>query len=295
MKIKLSKILYDEEYKYSSYTDNSLLLNSIKEIGLLDPIHLFQENNIYRILSGHNRYKVFEELGLDQIDAEIYNLEEYDLLYNINLRQYNNTLTNHNKIKLINYLNKTGDLNKPNLKILNIPDYIYQEIHFINYFKLPDTILNFIKTKNPNFKIIESILDLNQQFLPILNEIISKQTTKVNIIREILVHFSEISRIFDNSEVIKKDIFPIIENGNLDDLMHHLKQVRYPNYIELIEKSKNIIDSLNGNYDFEFPDYFEGNSFKISCSIKKLSDFKKFQEDINKIEPYKISDLLKLF
>jgi len=77
-KIKLTDIVEDKIDFY--FTDNlyfSELYNSIEQLGLLEPISVYKEDKVYKILNGRQRYKIYQRLNILEIDCVILeNVEE---------------------------------------------------------------------------------------------------------------------------------------------------------------------------------------------------------------------------
>ena len=81
IKIKISEIddFKNHPYKVELGDDLNDLVENIKLNGLLVPIVVRRkEDNRYELLSGHRRKKVYEILGLEEIDAIIKDLNDDD-------------------------------------------------------------------------------------------------------------------------------------------------------------------------------------------------------------------------
>ena len=79
IKIKISEIddFKNHPYKVEIGDDLNDLVESIKLNGLLVPIVVRRkEDNRYELLSGHRRKKVYEILGLEEIDAIVKDLND---------------------------------------------------------------------------------------------------------------------------------------------------------------------------------------------------------------------------
>ena len=71
--ILISKIDFDDDtYLLGSRIDSPLLLNSIKEIGLINPPILRDKNHVYQIISGYKRLKACKELGIEEVFSRVY-------------------------------------------------------------------------------------------------------------------------------------------------------------------------------------------------------------------------------
>lgn len=51
-------------------------MDSIEKNGLIHPVIVREKNNKYEIISGHKRLKAYEQLGIDEIEADIKELTD---------------------------------------------------------------------------------------------------------------------------------------------------------------------------------------------------------------------------
>lgn len=66
------------------------LKSSIQEVGLLEPLVVVQEGELYKLISGHQRKKALEELGIEKVAVNIVNLQDEDeelALIHANIKQ----------------------------------------------------------------------------------------------------------------------------------------------------------------------------------------------------------------
>ena len=82
--------LADKKYHILSQTDSEKLQLSIEEIGLINPIKLIKNDNIYIVVTGWERLSVLTKLNFKYADANIYEKNElpneaiYKLIYTDN-------------------------------------------------------------------------------------------------------------------------------------------------------------------------------------------------------------------
>lgn len=73
----------------SSYNDESIseLASSIKEYGLLNPLTVYADGNVYKIVAGHRRYLAIKTLGITSVPCKIIDdstlVKELQLIENI--------------------------------------------------------------------------------------------------------------------------------------------------------------------------------------------------------------------
>lgn len=82
MKIKLNLIKPNENQPRKSFDEEKInqLADSIKEHGIIQPLVLKKEDNLYTIVAGERRWRASKLLGLDEVPAIIMDLSEKDIL-----------------------------------------------------------------------------------------------------------------------------------------------------------------------------------------------------------------------
>ena len=84
-KIEINKLKHFPNHKFKLYTGERLedMIQSVKEYGVLLPIIVWENNNEYIILSGHNRVEACKQAGITEIPCVIKNdltLEEATII-----------------------------------------------------------------------------------------------------------------------------------------------------------------------------------------------------------------------
>lgn len=91
--VSLSEIIENEKnVLFRELTEKEMeeLKSSIQEVGLLEPLVVVQEGEQYKLISGHQRKKALEELGMDKVAVNIVNLQDEDeelALIHANIKQ----------------------------------------------------------------------------------------------------------------------------------------------------------------------------------------------------------------
>lgn len=91
--VSLSEIVKNEKnVLFRELTEKEMeeLKASIQEVGLLEPLVVVQEGEKYKLISGHQRKKALEELGMDKVAVNIVNLQDEDeelALIHANIKQ----------------------------------------------------------------------------------------------------------------------------------------------------------------------------------------------------------------
>lgn len=91
--VSLSEIVENEKnVLFRELTEKEMkeLKSSIREVGLLEPLVVVQEGELYKLISGHQRKKALEELGIEKVAVNIVNLQDEDeelALIHANIKQ----------------------------------------------------------------------------------------------------------------------------------------------------------------------------------------------------------------
>lgn len=91
--VSLSEIVENEKnVLFRELTEKEMeeLKSSIREVGLLEPLVVVQEGEQYKLISGHQRKKALEELGIEKVAVNIVNLQDEDeelALIHANIKQ----------------------------------------------------------------------------------------------------------------------------------------------------------------------------------------------------------------
>jgi len=155
--------------------------------------------------------------------------------------------------------------------------------------------LSILEKRGIGVKIAES-LKKEPELLEISLKILEKAALNANSFKNFIRYTREVAlregkpfeEIFENT-----GLFKILEDENMsertkgEELMNRLYNLRYPlwskkqaNFLKL----KNKFRAETGG-EIVFPDFAEGNSFKISFTIKEASDIEKIERTIAKAMP----------
>lgn len=155
--------------------------------------------------------------------------------------------------------------------------------------------ITILEKRGIGLKIAES-LKREPELLKISLKILEKADLNANSFKNFLRYTREIGlregkpfdEIFENA-----GLNTILDNENLsektkgEELMSKLYNLRYPLWSRKqanFQKLRNKFRAETGG-EIIFPDFAEGNSFKISFTIKEASDIDKIEETIAKAMP----------
>ena len=155
--------------------------------------------------------------------------------------------------------------------------------------------ISILEKRGISTKIAES-LKREPELFEISLKILEKADLNANSFKNFLRYTREIGlregkpfdEIFENA-----GLCTILDNENIsektkgEELMSRLYNLRYPLWSKKqanFQKLKNKVRAETGG-EIIFPDFAEGNSFKISFTIKEASDIDKIEETIAKAMP----------
>ncbi len=155
--------------------------------------------------------------------------------------------------------------------------------------------ISILEKRGINPKILGS-LQKEPELLEFSLRILEKADLNANSFKNFLRYTREIGlreekpfdEIFENA-----GLFSILDNENLsektkgEELMSRLYNLRYPFWSRKqanFTKLKNRFCAATGG-DIVFPDFAEGNSFKISFTIKNEADIEKIEQTIASARP----------
>jgi hypothetical protein len=83
--LKLLQPLHERELKLKTHAGFRKIVASIKAIGLIEPLSVYQENGHYVILDGYLRYKACQQLDIDTVPCMVYvDKQAYSFNRNVN-------------------------------------------------------------------------------------------------------------------------------------------------------------------------------------------------------------------
>jgi len=280
--IPISKIDFDDDtFLLGLRIDSPLLLNSIKEIGLINPPILRDKNHVYQIISGYKRLEACKKLGIEEIFSRVYKSGE---------------ISNEECLKIIFYENqeRLGDMEKAELllkfkrlcgleqneltqRMLPFLGILPSRKNFERYMRLAE-LEKEIKAAFYSEKItIEQAIILSKVEDPIRIEIqkrvLLKYKMNTNETREVIKEIQEHALRNKRSveEIIDQIEHKIGQGDARADLFRReLKLTRYPMLTRVEEEFKDCLKSLNVPKDLTIhhPSFFEGNYIEIRMRIE---------------------------
>lgn len=256
-KIEIDKLKHFPNHKFKLYSGQRLedMIQSVKEYGVILPIIVWENNNEYIILSGHNRVEACKQAGITEIPCVIKNdltLEDATIIVTeTNLMQRSFSDLSHSErayileqhYKAIKKQGKRNDLLKEigNLMIENNIKTEYNIEKVGNEYNLSkDTVARYMRLA----KLIPSLLDkIDNEQLPIrvgynISFIENKEIQeKINEVLD-----NEIKINIEKSEKLKNAFKD--DKLTIDNIENYLKDEEKPkrNRAKYSKVSKSVID-----------------------------------------------------
>ena len=241
-KIEIDKLKHFPNHKFKLYSGQRLedMIQSVKEYGVLLPIIVWENNNEYIILSGHNRVEACKQAGITEIPCVIKNdltLEDATIIVTeTNLMQRSFSDLSHSErayileqhYKAIKKQGKRNDLLKEigNLMIENNIKTEYNIEKVGNEYNLSkNTVARYMRLA----KLMPSLLDKidNEQLSLIVGY-------NISFIEDISMQ-EKINELLDNGAKINVEKSEKLKNAFKDD---KLTTDNIENYLKDEEKSK---------------------------------------------------------
>jgi hypothetical protein len=312
--IKLDSVDLDNyDFKISRPCGEERFRESIVSSGILEMPVLFKKNNTYRIISGHNRLRVFKELNASAAGISIpcYVTDFPDADWFIGqavLKSFRGETGPVGKCRFIYILKSKFSMNKEDIftaaKKMQIPDEFADKNEKV--LALPEPLKNYLDLKNIGFKIIKNILRLSDDTCQLLSGWLLYADIRVNIFKNIVDLLADIDKINKTNKMLPglagidlaaagDDNSPKISVRKDEMLFREIFKVRYPEYSDLKAKAEKIIKELSKDgLEIEFPEYFEKDEVGVLLKINKRNKIEGFNKVISRINTDALRKLLDL-
>jgi len=296
--LKINSINYDDYYKLSKSMSDELL-QSIKVYGVIDPIFVFPENSMFRILSGHNRYLAASALQLKDIPVKIIENDILENLYNTAiLKKYNKQLGFISKIKFVMIFNKDKEINNLDYSaLMAIPEEAYSDSDTVEaIMTLPETMKTYLNDRDVSYKTIKKLIHIDNEIVQLLSAFLTGTDFRVNYLRNIVDMMFDMQKISLQSNIIDvlKQLLTCEDSEKKDQVLYeNMFKCRYPEYSQLkIESEKVAAKYKKYGIAVKYPDYFEGGEVHLEMSISKKDKGSSFIKTIDKLDELDVNELL---
>jgi hypothetical protein len=277
--------------------ENSKLVKSIKNTGLINPPYIIKNSNqSIDVITGFRRILALKELNMKDVfcfDLTDSGLTPHEMLLialhdNLFSRKLNiveksliiNKLTNI--VKDLNLIYETCSLIEINKK-----DYPV----FLKINMLDESIKQYLAGDVLNFKSIESLIHRDKEDILLISNWINKLRLSYNYQLQFIDYISDISRIKKStiSSILNDEYLQRLvrdEKKNIPqkakEFMDYLRIMRNPNisrYQDLFEKKVKDLN-LPNNVRIQNPQFFESKGYRMEIDFSNGEDLKKILSEI---------------
>ena len=291
------------------------MTESIKKIGLLNPVILFEYDNKYKIISGFKRVSVCKSLCFDTIPAfvlesgSISELRAFMIAVhdNISIRKLNTVEKSIVLNKLKNYHNlKRDEIINDIMPIIGLEQSEKLLECYLALSEIDNDLKEHIVKREIPIKTSSLIASVSKDKLPLISEIIIKLNLGTNKIKELIYLIDEITDR-DNIDTGKLrsdlNLDKTIEDERMtlsqkwERIVSSLRGKRFPMWSKIEKKLLRNISSLSlpQNLNLSYPPYLEGYKLRIEVDFSTSGELQGIGQKLIDISKKKeLSEIIKL-
>jgi hypothetical protein len=291
--------LNNNEYKISRPFIDERLRQSIQSCGILEPPVLLKTNNLYIIIFGHNRLNILKEQKIAGILSIVTDtMDPMDYMEYAILKNYRGEVGPAGKIRFIQIIKNDFNLNKDisiALKNMQIPEDIIKGNEPWDRFRyLPDSLKDYLDSKDIGFKVIRNILRMPDEAISLLSSWITRDM-RINIFKgivDLLIDIIKRDKAVTGLRAIDTD--SILDKRKREGMLYReIFKIRYPEYTKLRSGIDAVIDNFRSNgIEVDFPEYFERDEIGIIIRFNKRDEAETIKKKITGINTDQLKDLL---
>ncbi len=293
----------DDSFRMTFAPDISKLRCSIKNIGLVEPVHLrHTQDGSYQIVSGYKRILACQDLNRQTVPALIY--EHNDLsptqafLHNLHDNVFSRELNTIEKAmtlsKLFNlYSINEDDLTNNYLALMGEPKS-YKLLHqYLSVDQLIDKMKEYIVTNNISAANASRIAELSPTTQQALHNVLKHIRPNTNKLNELLTMIREIAArdgISVEDVLHRYELLTIVANPEvaapekISALRQTLKGIKLPQLTQKQAEFGKLIDQLQlpSNAHLKADPYFEKNNMKLEYQFDNPEELDELVATIKK-------------
>jgi len=299
---------HDKRFFIGSDLDNlSSIKISIREVGIINPPVLKNEDDKFIPICGWRRISALKDLGLEKVLAKVYDSDEITNEGCLQLVLFENRerLNDIEKAELVFKFKNLcalddNDLIKRILPPLGIAPKWKNLERYLSIAELEPEIKNAFHQQKITLDHAVLLSELRDpQRLQILERIILRFKLNKNETREAIQEIQEVA--FRDRKSIG-DVIESIENrigqdGSKNEFRHELKLLRYPVLTQVEENFRECLNHLNLPKELNIfhPPFFEGNDLEIRLRFKSKEGLREVITYLSsRIEDGKIENLINI-
>ncbi len=306
--IQLSHIdLEDTTYRITTNTNLDDLIDSVKNVGLLNPPLLIEESEIknqkskiFRIISGFRRIEASKSLGWPDIEAWIADpgTEKFECarcaVTDNALQRPLNLIEVSRSLKMLSVFFKDQKELAKTASKLGLPDNpsVIKKIESLCL--LPLSIQNAILSDTIPLTIALELKQLEKDTAIAFAKLFDELKPSLNKQREIITLTKEIA-VREDTSVLKilqgsclqeiSDNHELNRNQKTGKIRYYLKQRRFPSITQAEEKFGKLVQELKlgNNANLTPPNNFEGTSYNLNLHFSSLAELKEHQAMLDRL------------
>lgn len=274
-KINLSDILDDDTFRISRPAVSEALIQSVKELGLLEKPFLLDDANGLRPLTCHNRILALRRLEAAAVDANVIKRIDPALFAgNTAMKVRRNEVGPAGKCRALAVSQEFNLYDDPGLfckKILNVSPDILDAEFAARILDLPLALRNYIDIKDAGFKIIRDLVVLPGYMIDWIDRCLGIMQVRINVFKSVVDHLFDLGKKYEHLDL------PVLIQGKSDDrhLLEAVNRLRFPEYSRRRERVDMIISSVSSRgVSVDFPEFFESSRFtlNVEMSVRDSAD-----------------------
>ena len=277
------------------------LVNSIKDIGIINPPIVINNDKEYLILTGFKRISISEELGLNTVFCRVVSKNEisFDQCIKIIYEDNKDRFTDIEIGQLCRKYIDNGNDVKQFLKLIDYPTTEKNIQRFTYLSNIDSRIRNYYLDEklNPEQCFFLSQIDTEDALL-LLNKVIVPFRFNTNETREFLSELKDIY-IRDDKPIsqIVESVINTQEDITKNSIRLKIKKLRSPRLVEVEKEYNEIVKSLKlpKGVLISYSPYFENNYIEVKTRIdseNKLNELKILFENEDNFK--RLLDLIRL-
>lgn len=307
--LDIKHINFENDNFLISYPLEDLELeNSIKNVGIINPVILEKKGDFYNIISGLKRLKIAKKLDIKIIPSYILEFKsnivsDFD---RINLFLDDNLIgrkKDFNEIEKANFIYKlynVFELKDEEIKVIcKRIKFVISEFNInkkIEIYNLPNRLKDKIVDKKLSLESAIDLMIFDQKVIDFILKLVDDLQINYNFSKEIIDNLKEIFKIYGlgNKEFFEKEILNEIgyifksedsKHIKFDKIKNFLDSKKNPNIFEKkkeFEIIKNFFEQEENVKLNNFP-YFEKEDFILNLNFKDKIDFLDLKEILNNL------------
>lgn len=297
VKVNICDIRDDDTFRVSRPVVTDVLIQSVRDIGMLERPFLLDDSSGLIPFTCHNRILSLRKLGEDKVDAFI--IKQIDpaiFINNTALKVRRNETGPVGKCRaflLVHEHNLYPDTAQFCKKILNVsPDILDAQLASA-VLDLPGKLRNYVDVKDTGFKILKDLVVLPEYMIAWLTACLDTMQMRANVFRIVVDYLFDLGRKND------RVLLPSIDECMGDDrrLTEMLGRLRYPEYYRLRDQADTLLNSLSSRgVSVDFPEFFESSGFVVKFDVSARDSVNDIRERLDRIDAaglVKLASLLK--